>query len=246
VLKLAIPRPDLGAQVRTLADADGRGYVRLLAHDLGRHALLLEHLGPSLERLDRPPEQQLDALVATLQHAWQVPPPPGLLAEPGADKARSLAELVSTLWEQLGRPWPERVVELALTYADRRAGYPLDRSVFVHGDPHPGNALQAVAARPGAESGFCFVDPNGFMADPAYDLGVALRDWGPQLLAGDPLVARAAAERWCQRLAAGSGLDPTRIWEWGFLERVSSGLYVLDLGAVEMSRRFLRTAELLA
>ena len=53
----------------------------------------------------------------------------------------------------------------------------------MHGDPHPGNLL-AVRPRQGAPKGWCFVDPDGFVADRAYDLGVALRDWS-WLLAGD-------------------------------------------------------------
>ncbi|MEO3821923.1 hypothetical protein [Plantactinospora sp. B24E8] len=62
-------------------------------------------------------------------------------------------------------------------------GPAMDRS------PHP---------RPGAESGYVFVDPDGFLAEPAYDLGVVLRDWCPQLLAGDPY----AVARRCTRLVA--------------------------------------------
>ena len=44
-------------------------------------------------------------------------------------------------------------------------------------------------------------------------------------------------------LAATSGMDPAAIWEWGFLERVSTGLYVLSFGADQLARPFLATAE---
>lgn len=54
----------------------------------------------------------------------------------------------------------------------------------------------------------------------------------------------AAGER-CYLLAAYSGLDATAIWEWGYLERVSSGLYLLQLGAQAQAKAFLDTAELL-
>ena len=155
-----------------------------------------------------------------------------------------LAQLVSSLWADLARPCPERVVALALAYAERRrAGTHLDRVVVVHGDPHPDNALQVPGARPGAEAGFVFVDPDGFLADPAYDLGVVLRDWCDELLTGD---AKATARRYCRLLAERSGLDERAIWEWGFLERVSSGLYLLRFGAHEPGRRYLESAERLA
>jgi streptomycin 6-kinase len=85
-----------------------------------------------------------------------------------------------------------------------------------------------------------FIDPDGFLADPAYDLGVVLRDWCPELLAGDAL---SVARSYCRLLADETGLDEIAIWEWGLLERVSSGLYLLQLGAVDQARPFLTTAE---
>ena len=49
-------------------------------------------------------------------------------------------------------------------------------------------------------------------------------------------------------LAERSGVAAGRIWEWGFLERVSTGLYVLDVvrGPASVARPFLDSAERLA
>lgn len=245
VLKVALPDGGTAAQARTLAVADGRGYARLLAHDAERDALLLEALGPSLADLGFGPERTIAALCATLRLAWQVPRSGGgPAATPAGGKAGQLARLVARLWEEHGRPCPERVVAAALACAERRAAaFDPDRCVVVHGDPHPGNALRVTAPRAGAESGFVFVDPDGFVEDPAYDLGVVLRDWCPLLLAGD---AVALARRYCRLLAGHTGVDETAIWEWGLLERVSTGLYVLDVGAADHARPFLDTAALLA
>jgi streptomycin 6-kinase len=88
-----------------------------------------------------------------------------------------------------------------------------------------------------------FVDPDGFVADPAYDAGVVLRNWCPELLAGDP---RAVAGRYCDVLGEASGLHPVAVREWGFLERVSTGLYLMRLGAHDLARPFLEAAERLA
>jgi streptomycin 6-kinase len=176
----------------------------------------------------------------TLAAAWQDPgrarPPPG------ADKASLLAAYIAAAWSRRDRPCSERVIEQALAYAERRAAEADRELVIVHGDPHPANLLAVASARPGAESGYVFVDPDGFVADRAYDLGVAMRDW-PQLLSGPE--ARAVAEGWCAVLAERSGVDATRIWEWAFLERVSTGLYLLDVveSAESMWRSFLESAE---
>jgi streptomycin 6-kinase len=247
ILKIAIPDMGFADGLRVLESAQGHGYVRLLAADREREAMLLEGLGPPMASLALPPEQQITLLCQMLRQAWQAPRPAGLVVTPDEEKAGQLFRLVSRLWEELGHPCSLRVVSQALRYAERRAAaFDLKRCVVVHGDPHPWNALQVRVPRVGAEAGFVFVDPEGFLADPAYDLGVALRDWCAQLLAtGTARAAAALARRYCALLSAETGVEETAIWEWGFLERVSSGLYCLELGIEELGRPFLQTAEML-
>ena len=243
VVKLAVPAPAFARQIRTLAAARGCGYVRLLAHDEENYAVLLEALGPPLNHLGLSAEVQIDTLCDMLPAAWRVPPPTGPNAVVAVDKARGLAELVAQLWQDLGRPCSERVTEYALQCAERRAAaFDPDRCVIVHGDAAPYNAVQVLAPRAGAESGFVFVDPDGFLGDPTYDLGVVLRDWCPELLAAD---APSLAHRYCRQIAARTGMDPAAIWDWGFLERVSTGLYVLSLNPDDHIRAHLTTAEAL-
>jgi len=241
VVKVGLPGSGLAAQAATLSRAAGQGYARLLAADLERGALLLEALGPSLQSSALTVEDQLQVLAETLAVAWQpLPAPPEVKV---VDKAAQLHALVSRLWREQDRPCPERVVEQALGYADRRRAVPGGESVVVHGDPHPGNLLQAQGGRTlGAGTGWCFVDPDGFVADRAYDLGVVLRDWSHRLTDGG---GRSRLERWCLLLAEHSGVDAGRIWEWGYLERVSTGLYLRSFGADRAAAPFLRTAELL-
>jgi streptomycin 6-kinase len=240
VLKIALLADGWDQQVATLARAEGRGYARLFAADLPRRAILLEPLGRALSTSGRSPPEQLRVLADTLPVAWQdagqVRPPPG------ADKASQLAAYIAEAWSRRDRPCSERVIEQALTYAERRAAEADRDLVIVHGDPHPANLLAVTSARPGAESGYVFVDPDGFVADRAYDLGVAMRDW-PQLLSGAE--ARTVAEGWCAVLAERSGVDAVRIWQWAFIERVSTGLYLLDVvgSAESMWRSFLGSAE---
>jgi streptomycin 6-kinase len=237
VLKLVLPGHEVVGQVEALRAADGLGYVRLHAADVPRGALLLEALG---KPIDLPPEPTMVVLARMLRQAWQVPRGGG----PVPDKAGALGAMVDRLWHSHGRPCSARVHAVALEFARRRALFDPALSVVVHGDPHPGNVLRVLSPRPGAETGYVFVDPDGFPGDPAYDLGVVLREWCAPLLAADD--APALARRYCALLAAESGLDETAIWEWGFLERVSTGLYLLDFGATSLGGRYLRTAELLA
>jgi len=244
VMKLCVPDPDFGDEIGTLDRADGRGYVRLLAHDAELHALLLEELGPSMNRSGMSPDAQITTLCELLTQAWDVPRADSGRFAIAQDKATSLARFISRVWFELDGPCPEPVRDRALLYAERRAAaFNPESCVVVHGDAAAMNALQVLAPRRGAETGFVFVDPDGFVGDPAYDLGVVLRDWCSELLANDDPIDRA----WylCNLLAAGSGIDEQTIWEWAYLERVSTGMYARALGANELGQPFLDTAEML-
>ena len=242
VLKIATPGSDVGAQERVLRLADGRGYARLLASDVERGALLLEALGHPLERSVSEPHDQLRSLADTLTDAWRIDTAGFPIPLRGStDKAAQLAEMVERLWARYDGPCSRRVRDHALTLAGRRsAAFDLATAVVVHGDPHPGNALAVTRPRAGASSGFVFVDPDGFLEQREYDLGVVLRDWSGRLLRepAEPLLRGYA-----QVLASSTGADVEALWEWGFLERVSTGLHVLDIGAERVARAFLDSAE---
>jgi streptomycin 6-kinase len=247
ILKIAIPEVGFADELGVLTSAEGHGYVRRLAYDREREAMLLEALGPPMATLALSPEEQIALLCQMLCQVWRAPRPAGLLVAPDDEKAGQLARMVSRVWEDLEHPCSELVVTEALRCAERRAAaFDLQRCVVVHGDPHPWNALQVLSPRAGAEVGFVFVDPVGFLADPAYDLGVVLRDWCEQLLTTRTAQAAATlAHHYCGLLSSHTGIEETAIWQWGFLERVSSGLYCLELGIEEMGLPFLETAEML-
>ena len=233
VLKVVLDGDELEGQIRVLEAADGRGYARLLRADIARQAILLEALGDPLQSSGRTAPDQLAVLADTLALAWQ-PSPVERVAD-ADDKAVGLATLITEHWDRLDRPCPVAVRDQALRYAALLADAPPESLVIVHGDPHPGNALAVPRRRAGAETGFCFVDPDGFVADRAYDLGVTMRDFSAGVLReGRPLV-----ESYAQLLAERTGVDATRIWRWAFLERVSTGLYVLGFGSEAIGRPFL-------
>lgn len=246
VLKLEIPEdPSFMTQRRFGTTAwvfsVGRGgpYARLLRHDDERRALLLERLGPPLSASGLAVGAQIERLCEMLREAWQISAAVPL--ESGADKARRLAAFIAETWEELQRPCSERAVEQALAFADARwAAFDPDRSVVLHGDAHAGNALRALGEAD-REAPFKFVDPECFLAEPSYDLGISMRDWTDELLAGDAV--RVGLER-CALLARLSGVAPQPIWEWGFIERVSTGLLLLKVGATTVGRDTLAVADL--
>ena len=244
VLKIGVPDPALHDEIGTLERAQGHGYVRLLDHDAQTGAMLLEALGESLSTCDLPPEQQLRILGTLAVTAWTVPRAEAGRAAMPVNKAAELRDLVERLWHDIEPDCPIGVRDAALACADRRAAaFDPATCVVVHGDAAAANALRVLQPRIGAETGFVFVDPDGFVGDPAYDLGVALRDWCPELLASpDP---RSVMAGYVEALAAHTGFDPAAIRDWAYLERVSTGLFALSLGAVDLGTPFLQTARAL-
>ncbi len=233
VLKLIIPRTGDAArhEITVLRLSDGDGCVRLIRHDVDRAALLLERLGSPLSDLGLPVGQRHEILCAAAARVWR--PGAGYGLPSGAEKGQWLADHIEATWEETGRPCSEKAVEDALACAARRiAAHDDERAVLVHGDVHQWNALQA-------GDGYRLVDPDGLFAEAEYDLGVIMREDPLDLILGDP------HER-AFRLAARTGLDATAIWQWGVVERVSTGLLCTKIGLQPVGREMLAAADHLA
>jgi len=233
VLKLLVPRAGDAArhEITVLRLTNGEGCVRLLRDDAARGALLLERLGSSMHDLSLPIRRRLEILCSAAELVWRPAPACGLPT--GAEKGRWLADFIARTWEDLDRPCSERAVDHALACAASRvAAHDDERSVLLHGDVHQWNALSS-------GTGFKLVDPDGLLAEPEYDMGVLMREDPLELLEGDPF-QRA---RW---LARRCGLDATAIWEWGVVERVSTGLLGTQVGLQPVGREMLVVADHLA
>ncbi len=235
ILKVAIPdglqgQSPFARDVQALRlGARGGSYVRVLHTDISRRAMLQERLGRPLSALDLPVEEQIDIIATTLQRAWQ-PVPNGEPLRTGAEQAAWLQEYVRRRWEDLDRPCPEPIITRAQQYAAaRRDAFDPSTAVLVHGDAHPANILED----PHEPGRFKLIDPDGMRSEPAHDLAIPLRDWTAELLAGDPV---ALGLEWCTRLGARGAVDPRAIWEWAFLERVSTGLFMLSLDDAQGAR----------
>ena len=238
IVKLGTPGTVAGRhEAEVLRRADGKGYVRLLRHDPARGAMLLERLDEPLEMLDLPYERQIDIMCATLLQAWS-PVPADLDCPTGADKANGLAQSILSIWHAAGQPCSQAVVDTALMYCkDRAAAYRPENAVLAHGDPHPANIL----AQPGSEPlQFRFIDPDGLAIEPAYDLGVLLRAWHEGIQGRR---AHDMARGHVRHLTRRTQVASEAIWQWGYIERVSTGLHLLQIGQAKQARLYLDVAE---
>jgi streptomycin 6-kinase len=233
VLKLLVPRSSdaAGNEITVLRLTDGEGCARLLRDDVVRGALLLERLGRPLYQVGVALCRRHEILCSTARRVWR--PAPDCALPTGAEKGRWLADFITSAWEELDHPCSERAIDYALACAARRvAAHRDDQAVLVHGDVHQWNALEG-------PDGFKLVDPDGLLAEPEYDLGIIMREDPLDLLNGDP----HERARW---LATHTGLDATAIWEWGVVERVSTGLLGTKVGLQPVGRQMLAIADRVA
>jgi streptomycin 6-kinase len=233
VLKVLVPRADGVAdrEATVLRLAGGDGCPTLYRDEPERGALLMERLGPSMSALGLPYEQRLPELCDAAARIWR--PAAGVDLPTGAQKATWLVDYITSTWEGLDRPCSARTVDHAVACAERRrAAHDDERSVLVHGDVHQWNALRS-------GDGFKLVDPDGLLTEPEYDLGVILREDPDEPLAADP---RATAH-W---MAGRCGVDATAVFEWGVVERVSTGLVATSIDLQPVGRQMLALADRLA
>ncbi|MGI9017655.1 MAG: aminoglycoside phosphotransferase family protein [Euzebya sp.] len=233
VLKLVVPGggSETHDEVAVLRLAGGYGCAELYRADVTRGALLMERLGPSVFDLKLPIAQRHRILCNVASRIWRPAPDCGL--KTGAQKAAWLIDHIVVTWEQLDRPCSTRAVDHAVGSAERRAAaHDDERAVVVHGDVQQWNVLRS-------EDDYKLIDPDALLAEAEYDLGVMMREDPLDLLAGDPWRRARWLARRCQ-------LDATAIWEWGVVERVSTGLLATKIGLQPDGHQLLAVADRLA
>ncbi len=243
VLKIVMPEMAGNAsfinEVSVLRAADGSGYAQLLADDIERRAMLMERLGGSLRDMGMKPMEQMGIICSTLKQAWLHLPPESLVRS-GAGVADSYAEFITTLWEELNGPCSRSALDLALDFArSRKVAFDPKIAVLAHGDAHSGNTLLDRRASSETELKFKFVDPDGLAAEPAYDLGVLMREWIEEIVE-EPIPGGLERRT---RLARLTGVDGQAIWEWGFIQCMSTGLFLVQLGQKQLGAQMLSVAD---
>lgn len=228
VLKIGLP-PDCDcmneAKVYTLAN--GCGYPKLLKQSSKHNAILIEQLGESLGESSVTSNlnysEQIKIICETLKQAWiPLDTAHGLMT--GKEKALSLASFIENTWQDFQDVCTISTKSLALDYVtEREAAHKSENCVLVHGDAHSFNTLKA-------EQGYKFVDPDGLFAEPEFDLAIPMREGNAELLAGSATQTIELAQKRCEYLAFLTNTNAKAIWQWGFMERVSTGLFLLQLG----------------
>ena len=195
--------------------AGGHGCAELLRHCDSPPAMLLERLGRNRDDLGMPLPRLLDTIATTLRSFWR-PVDPDVALPSACDQAAWLAAYIESTWNELGHPCDRAVVDRALDFcAARSDAFDETQAVLVHGDAHGWNTLEAGRGQ------FKFVDPEGLRSQCEHDLAIPMREYNGPLLEGD--TQRLVRQR-AEMLAVACDADAGAVWEWGFVERVSTGL----------------------
>ncbi|PWV55160.1 aminoglycoside phosphotransferase family protein [Nocardiopsis sp. L17-MgMaSL7] len=207
---------------------NGDGAVRLLDHDPGTGAMLLEALDPA-RRLDSVPlDEALGVIGSLLGRLGARSGPPGMrdLGTMALRMARNAEAVVGSERVQartrarLGR-WAGLARELATEPGDR----------LLHWDLHYGNVL---APLPGSDRGpWLAIDPKPLVGDAGFELLPALRNrWEEAEATGD---AVRETRRRFDLLAEVAGLDRERARAWTLVRVLEDSLWEIEGGAAEMS-----------
>ncbi|WP_328824244.1 aminoglycoside phosphotransferase family protein [Verrucosispora sioxanthis] len=197
VLKVQFPDAESAHEATALRSWDGAGAVRLLAHDPGLRALLVERCDPGTPLHAVPLDEALDAVVALLPRLWVPAGQPFLSL---AEAAAGWASRLPAKWERAGRPFERRLVEVALDQLNGLAGSQGEQ-VLVNQDLHAANVLRA------EREPWLVIDPKPLVGEREFSVVAMVR--GTEL--GH---SRAAVRRRLDRLSAELGLDRDRVVGW--------------------------------
>ena len=223
VLKIDMPENlggDFSKSIAALKIADGHGYSKLYEYDLESKACLLERLGPSVDHLGYPVEKRIEIICSALKTTWAIPTGDAEL-QTGDETIAWFREFIGGTWKKLDRPCSQEVIDRAFSYLlSREVASEPSEFVLLHGDAHGGNTLRTLSG-----DAYKMIDPDGMLYEKAYDLGVLMREWRGEYLKA-PI--QKCMER-CEYLHRLTDVDPRAIFEWGFLQCVSTGLLFFNI-----------------
>ncbi|OUP62146.1 hypothetical protein B5F13_14105 [Drancourtella sp. An177] len=173
-------------------------------------------------------------ICSALEKVWEIPVTDADLPE-GEDSVSWFREFLGETWEKLNRPCSRKVMDRAFAYLQsREKALNPEEYVLLHGDAHGRNTLETLSG-----DDYKLIDPDGIFYEKAYDLGVLMREWTEEY---DQFPLEKGKER-CNYLHRLTGVPEQAIWEWGYLQTVSTGFVLLQIGQEKTGHQMLRTAQ---
>jgi streptomycin 6-kinase len=216
VLKLSPYREDLAHEAAALRAFDGRGAVRLLAHNQPRGALLMRRAMPGQTLQDLDQSVALEAACGVMKTLWR--PPPAEYPFPTVDRWGLAFPRYERRFPD-GGPLPSGIVERGgATFRELLESS--EGGLLLHGDLHYENILNA-----GPDT-WLAIDPKGVVGEGAYEPAALLRNRLDEIRRSP--TPRASMERRVGTIADLLDFDAHRVRAWGFAQAVLSVLWSVE------------------
>lgn len=218
VLKLGVPCRELLSEAAALRLFDGAGAVRLLDHDAGRGALLLERVLPGKSVHELLDDAGATRAAARLMLALWREPPAGHALPPLAEWFSAFGRFGGDS-SAGGVPFPAGLAARAgRIFSELNASS--GRAVVLHGDLHHANILSS------AGGGWVAIDPKGICGDPGYEVGPFLLNRLPEGASDSDLseIMRGRLSIFSDELGIGRG----RLAGWAFCHAVLAALWSFE------------------
>lgn len=226
IMKVAMPPSEGNSvfeqQITALQLVNGKGYAKLIDSDSDNRAMLVEKLGKPLNEFNYNSKYQMEIICGLLKETWVVVEDPSNL-QSSQTLIEWFSNFIVNLWSKLNKPCDKSIIDKSLIFLEKRSKVAeLKNGVLVHGDAHNGNILQVEVS---SEKRFKFIDPDGLIAEPAYDLGVLMREWVDEL-ANNPVEIGYKRSIFLGEL---TDTEPMAIREWGYIQAVATGLLLMEI-----------------
>ncbi len=240
IIKIPLYQQDLGTEfkneIKALEIVGGKGYVKLFKYDKDLKVAYLEQLGKPLGDCGFSINRQIEIICQTLMPSW-IPLKERNQFPDTIEIADWFQGYISESWKKLNQPFSIQLLAKTTAFiANRKKEYSPKRACLVHGDAHNYNVLQATL---GESTSFKLIDPDGIMGEPAYDLGVIMREWADELIINprEKLIDRLAF------LHQLTGVAKTPIWQWGLIQCVATALVLLQADQKKEGQKLISIGE---
>jgi streptomycin 6-kinase len=217
VVKISPPfeRIEIFGEAMFLRNRNGNGAVNLIAEDVERRAILLEHAQPGknlAEIYTGDETASIDPAIRVLR---------SILAPVPSDSENII--MLDTWFDGLRTSettnFPVGYVKKALRIYDKLSR-PSERTLYLHGDFHPGNIVSATRAP------FLAIDPKGIIGHLGYDIAVFLNNfhWWQETRSD----IRHRLDHAVTRFAEAFDLSPAELREWSFAQMVLGAWWTFE------------------
>jgi streptomycin 6-kinase len=217
VLKISPPFEsiEIVGEAAFLRSRNGDGTVRLIAEDMGRRAILIEHAVPGknlAELFTDDPSQSLGPAIEVLRSILSPPP--------ASSEIKTLDEWFDGMRRKHPpTSFPSGYASKALNiYEDLSRDS--DRTFYLHGDFHPGNIVSAT------RKPFLAIDPKGIIGHIGYEIAVFLNNfhWWQETRSD----VRPRLDNAVTQFSDAFDIDPFELRQWAFAQMVLGAWWTFE------------------